>query len=431
MRFYSFFEKRFTLLLWLVFGVFFALILQKGALSFPDTEGYLDMAIYRSPIYPIFLAIINSFSGTYFNYITVGIQAILGFLAVRYLIITIGNVLSIPKFWLLILAGVVLLPYMGSLSIANALLSEALAYPLYLLVIALFLKSLTQCNLNSVWKSIPYLLILLLTRNQFLFLIPIGVLLILWITKFRLRSVWMLLAIFLSLPLISSVADKSYHFFTHGHFVATPWTGIHIITPAFFVADEEDFIIFENEGKQLFFQNVMDELKQKELNIYHLPPNSDALARYTTYYSSIANHTVFEEGKEHFQDANEPLQPTTFIETDRLTSEMTPPLIMDNLTAWFKLYVKNVSHGFGGSKSVLLYCIILLLSVFYSYKTSNVWSHSILLLVSATFGNIVLIAVGMHTVDRFTFYNDWVLFLIIFILLNQININPAVDEART
>jgi O-antigen ligase len=67
---------------------------------------------------------------------------------------------------------------------------------------------------------------------------------------------------------------------------------------------------------------------------------------------------------------------------------------------------------------MLLYVIILLFGVVGMIKKEKVVYKVVSLLSILTLANVALVALGMHTIKRFTFYNDWVLFLIVFILMD-------------
>ena len=125
-------------------------------------------------------------------------------------------------------------------------------------------------------------------------MVPIGVLILAWISfknkKVRKNALFFLVLI--CFPVIISMADKTYHKIKHGYFVNTPWTGIHLITPAFYVSDIEDESIFESKAERLFFKTTYDQLTKKNLNINHLNLRSyeDNISHYLKYfYISLHN----------------------------------------------------------------------------------------------------------------------------------------------
>src|SRR5690606_41959121 len=118
---------------------------------------------------------------------------------------------------------------------------EALAYPLYLIAVAQYITLLnTQQNKNFIYLFTS-LFILILTRKQFLFLVPIGILILMYVsfkTKNYKKHICVF-SVFLCVLFFVSIADKTYHKIKYNHIVSTPCSGIHIITPALYVAVEE------------------------------------------------------------------------------------------------------------------------------------------------------------------------------------------------
>jgi O-antigen ligase len=224
------------------------------------------------------------------------------------------------------------------------------------------------------------------------------------------------------------VTDKTFHKIAHGYYVNTPWTGIHLITPAFYVADESDYKIYEDENEKEFFKIIYNKLSQKKLNIHHLDSTvQDKATYYIVNFSKIANETVFDQGKIFF--GKNLSENEKYIAIDALTKKMTFPLIFNNLKEWSKLYIKNYINAFGNSRYCLIYFMLLILGLYglIKFGTSNFKLVALLSLI--TISNSALVAIGMHTIKRFTFYNDWVIFLILFILLDTfLKFNNANEE---
>jgi hypothetical protein len=253
-------------------------------------------------------------------------------------------------------------------------------------------------------------------------MVPIGILILFWISikqKSFKKNIWIFIAFFI-FQVFTSMADKGYHQIKHGHFVNTPWTGICLITPAFYVADESDFQLFKSIKEQQFFSMIYDKLYVTNLNINNINQGSenDETSYYIINFSKIANKTIYNSGIEFFSDDLSENQ--KIIALDKLTKKMTLPLILNNFRLWFKVYIKNSINAFGNARYVLIYLIILIFGLvgliqkeFNTYKV-------ITLLTLLTLSNVALVALGMHTIKRFTFYNDWVLFFIIFILMASI-----------
>ncbi|WP_141675555.1 hypothetical protein [Formosa haliotis] len=399
------------------------LVISKPIILMPDSEGYLNMDLYRSAGYPLFIFLIHSVFGSFFNLATIIIQYTLGVTAITFFISTLKKQTSLHYIWLILLNGILLIPYVYNHKLSNVILSEALAYPLYLIVVSFFIQSLFQTKVKPILLSLPFLLMLIQTRSQFLFLVPIaiGLLLWVWFKHKTFNNKWLLIVLVL-FPFICGFTDKAFHKIVHGYFVSTPWTGIHLLTPAFFVADNTDFSLFTTEIEQTFYKNTYADLAEKHLNIHEFDAelnHTDELATYIADYAEIANFTILPNGITQFPDSL--TDDEKLIEVDQLTKQMALPLVLDNFKPWLRLYIKNFVYAFGNAKYVLLLFILIFWSAISCYKSYKPEHALIFFIAVLSFSNVALIATGMHTIKRFTFYNDWVLFLIIFLLINTKN----------
>lgn len=415
---FSFSGKTLNSVLLFIFLFTFIIILYSPLKFYPDSEDYIKMGIIRSPLYPLFLNCIKYFSRDYFSFMLIFIQGFLGLSSVYFFIKTLKNNLKLTFFWYIPISLVLLMPYYTGFKIANSVLSEALSYPLYLIAVSFYFSALLKEQKKQLVYSLPFLFLLLLTRNQFLYLIPIGILLLFWISikqKSIKKNIGLTL-LFILLPVLSLMTDRVYHGIKHGHYVNTPWTGLHLITPAFFVAHENDVSIYKTEEERKFFNTVYAALQKKQLSIHRGETGKyiDNIDLYITEYSEIANHTIYDEGIKTFDDSLSPDEKT--IKLEKLTKKMWLPLVFQNFKEWLKIYFYNIINAHGAS---IFLIALLFIYVVINLKSKNYETEKIILLSSALIlSNTALVAIGMHTIFRFTFYNQWVLFLTVFVLLD-------------
>ncbi|WP_303316217.1 hypothetical protein Q4Q34_12470 [Flavivirga abyssicola] len=408
-------EKQSRYIFILFFLVAFILVIGKPMRMASDSQSYLTIDIMRSAGYPLFLTVIKYIFGSYFNLATLIIQFGLGTFSIYFFIMSLKKNYKLNLIWYIILTLILLVPYIYNHHLANSFLSEALSYPLYLISVTHFLISIITSRTKSLIISLPILFILILTRNQFLILIPVAICIFLWISikQKELKSKWLLIVL-IAFPFITSIADKTYHKIVHGFYVNTPWTGIHLITPAFFVSDADDYLLFDSEKEQTYFKNVYKSLYIQNLNINNLEDSKEAILVYIDNYSRIANATIFSVARKSLEKSLTYNQKVIAI--DKLTKSMTLNLIQNNFALWFKIYIQNFIHGFGNAKYTLLLLVIFIYSFLKLIKTNSISYKIIFLVLFLTFLNTALVSIGMHTKKRFLFYNDWVFFLIIFIL---------------
>lgn len=415
-------QQKSKLAIGILFLITIVWVLRQPAVSFPDSSGYLSMHIIRTPGYPLFLECIYTIFGDHYKFGVVLVQLLFGCFGVYYFIhkLRSNNILS--EFFSVCFAVVLLLPFVTGLKIANNILTESISYTLYLIIVAKFIVFFLTKNTKELYYALPILAILLVTRYQFIYLIPVGVGLILWISLRHktLKKHGVLIVLFLMLPLLTSLMDKTYHKLVHGHFVSTPWTGMNMITAAFFVSDAEDEALFESPIEKEFFTKTRYELAEQNMHssTVDLTAYTSPTQFYIAKFADMQMGPIFKNGNEHLHDSLTKAE--RFIELEKMTTCMTKPLIWDNFSKWKRLYITNAIHGFGGVKNVLFYALIAVFSLFFLLK-HDLNELKVLGLISVLLiANILIVAIGMHAVIRFTFYNDWVPFLTIFVLLNSL-----------
>ena len=423
-------KKHYNYILYSLFLLVFIIVLKRPIERFPDSEGYLSMSIIRSPIYPIFLYLLKVIFNNFFEVATIFFQILFNIFSIYYCVRSLKSIIKIDSIWYLLLTVILLFPCVYNLNISNRFLSESISYSLYLLVISNFIVAFLKEKNKFILYSFPLLIVLILTRSQFLFLVPIGILIILWTSlknnKLKKNS-WLLIS-FICIPIITAITDKTYHSIVHDHFVSTPWTGLHLITPAFFVADNKDSKIFADPLEKEFFTKVFGQLEKDKLNLNTLDLSKiDETSFYIQNYSKIANQTIYAYGKNIL---NKNLSENEkFIALNKITKKMTPPLILNNWKLWIKLYIKNFLSAFNNAKYALLVFIILIFGFIKLWKKPSNEIKFIFLGSLFLISNVLIIAIGMHTVKRFTFYNDWVIFLIIFILFDTLTKYKSTNDS--
>ncbi|MFK7748154.1 MAG: glycosyltransferase family 39 protein [Kordia sp.] len=416
-------QQKSNIAIGILFLITFVVVLRNPIELFPDSSGYLNMHIIRTPGYPLFLQFIQSIFGDNYQLGVVIFQILLGCFSIYYFIRKLRSSHILNEFFSVCFALVLLLPFLIGLRIANNMLTESISYSLYLILVAKFISFFISKNSKELYYSLPILALLLITRYQFVYLIPLALLMIFWISyqQKSIKKHAVLIVLFITLPLITSLIDKTYHKIIHGHFVSTPWTGMNMITAPFFVSDTEDEALFESPLEKEFFKKTHYSLIDKKMNINNLELSvyQSPTQFYIANFADITMGPIFKNGKEVL--SNSLTKAERFIELNKMTNKMTMPLIWDNFSKWKRLYIQNAIHGFGGIKYVLLYFLIALCSLIALLKRDQK-EYKILGLTSLLFiGNVLIVAIGMHAVIRFTFYNDWVLFLTIFVLLNSLN----------
>ncbi len=404
----------------ILYAIVAVLVLWQPLQLKPDSIGYIESWFNRSPIYPILISILNFiFDAHYLTALKV-LQLALGLFSIHFFVSKIKKLTSLQSRWSFLLTVVLLIPYIYNHRIANFMITEALAYPLYLIISVKVLEFLKSRNFRQFWQILGLMLVLLLIRKQFLFILPVLISILLWTgyqTKNFRKIIVGIIAVLL-VPIFATQLDCIYHKVKHGHYVSTPWNGIHLLAPAMYVANPEDAEIFQDEEEKQFFKDMYAIIDEQQLTLASklAIKKNPSIQHYLSSFSTIANTTLYSEGIVRFEaklPANEAL-----IALNEMTIDMALPLVLHNFQKWLKVYVNNAMNGFGSAKYFLVFIILACTGLFY-VRRKTIVIYTIGLFSLFAIANVALISIGMHTLKRFVFYNDWVLYLILFLLLQQ------------
>lgn len=394
-------------------------VLNKGAIYFPDSDGYLQMALFRSCGYPVFIAFHQYLFGENFIPALIFTQFISTFLAGLFLVRSIRKSVNLNKWLAIILFVAILLPVFTGIKSANLILSEAIAYPLYLFIIGNILLGIIRKQNKNFYFSFILTFILILVRGQFLFLVPVLLIAVLltYDKLFFNKKHLFLIVLIIAIPFLAASTDVVFHKLRHNQAVTTPWTGIQVVTIPFFVSDKDDYLLFENKKQQEYFKFVYNKLEQKKLLLNQIPKNIDKIDFFYKNYGNICNFTINDDGVKFF---NEKLSDEEkIILNDKMTSSITITLIKNNFTKWITIYKSNFIKGFGELKDLFLILILLFLSSFMLFQKKQFISKFIILLSFLTIGNIALVAIAESVIERYTFYNNWIVIAIVLILFQN------------
>lgn len=414
------FKVKYDLFSLLFIVITLCFVLKTGALYSQDSLGYLNMDIYRSSGYPLFIAFHKLIFGSFFIFILLLSQFAINIYGIFFITKNISNCLSLSKWnsnFLLILLSI---PFFYEIKVINKILSEALAYPLFLLIIGNILNFITFKNFKNIYFSFLLLLILIQVRGQFLFLVPVLVIAVLIskINKKYSNNHWIAIAIALSIPFLSIGNDIAFHKTAHNKAITTPWTGIQISALPFFVSKPNDYLIFESKLQQEYFKYIYSNLEKKKLLSSQVPEYP--LSKIDFYYANyveIANNIIGNSGEDFFKNKYAP--DDLVVVNDKMSASITLTLIKNNFIDWSKLYFQNITKGIGSAKYLILSLLLLLFSLFKIIKDNNLIAKFIFIGTLLIIGNITLVALAEPATSRYCFYTNWILISIVMVLFQK------------
>ncbi len=413
--------KKAPLHLLIAYVLVFVFCLSTDAIYSYDTYDYLKAMPYRQLGYVIFVKTFDFIFRSYFDLAVVMFQTVFSLLAINYFYNKVTELFSLNAFLRLALVAILIFPFFQPLSIANNICSEGLSYGLYLLFIAMGIDII----FNNKYKQIKYFaliyLALIFVRGQFIFMTLIFAFTYFLIHRkeIALKKHIINLIVFITIPLLASLGERSYHKLKDGIFKPTPLGFVSASTAPFYISSKSDRDLIKNEDHKAVFELCYDALEVKNL----LLSSKDNLEHSYTFFHEnlpkICNQTVQALGKAYYQTKN----PSTnnpkaddanaYFYIEAACKGITFDLIKANFSKWLSLYYENISYGFY-SPIILFIVVFIMLFSFIKTLFSYHKRYAVLFLLSSlTLSNAMLIAFASHSIMRYLFYNYVLLFLIL------------------
>lgn len=405
--------------------IFFVLL--TGPIMEPDSYSYLHLTIIATPGYPVFLYGFKKVLGEdYFGIVVVVVQLFFLLLSIWYFIKFLTKSLVIKNNLIIIALDIILLVslWIPSLLIANRIVAEGLSYAVFLWMITFFIKTVLEKHRKSLLLFLASLFFALLLRSQFLFTLPPFLVIFVWFWYrdkkdfFRIISVITLIL----LPMLTSIVDKTFHFLVANRFENTSNTGVQLMASPFFVADPDDFTIYDNPKDQEYFKYLYTNAHKKELlDDYYKPLfNDNVYSYFHEHYVDLSYGVLSLKGREflknQYKDATDS---DLLILNNKKLIDLAMPLIWENFSKWLLLFFYNVLHAFGSVYQLILYVLLLVLSAVAFIRHQGKIELIAMLFILLAFSNVVLVCLVEHSIDRYMLYHRWMLPVLVLLLLNE------------
>lgn len=357
-----------------------------GPLQEADTPSYRQHDIIRSPLYPAWLS-----AGMGADGVLVFLQLALGFGAAAALTRGIRRLLRAGPWGGQVIFAILLAPYYGPSLFGNRMLSEALAYPIFLVAMRALLLGLAESSTQRLLSFFAWSALAILTRRQFLFLVPLAAALLLYVfvyarAAFRKRALVVGTLAMLAVP---EVGDRTYHYVLHDRFIAPPLTGIQLAIGPLMIA--------KYHGDTLF-GGTRAELERRGLTLSG--PAGEYALRYALHYNA-AKGILFTQARE--------VGLTTWPEIDRATTEGALSAIREHPREWLTLVLQNMIQGTGGYVIFGSFLLTLAAALVAHHRTRHRLALLYLAVGFTALCNISLVAVVEPVLRRYTAYTDTIL----------------------
>ncbi|MBT0608834.1 hypothetical protein [Aequorivita echinoideorum] len=407
-------------MIFLLYAAVFGYFVFQPAIISPDTHSYWHLDIVRYPVYVLFLRGFEFIFGENYEPFAVAFQLVFTLISVQIFSSNFSRLLKLHFVLQLLLVGILLFPIFPPLLTANNLCSEGLSYPLYLLMVSFAVDFLFKNEKRKIYFFAIAFIALALTRGQFAIIaVIVAFLFILKHKKFIFRKVNLkFLLLLLLLPFISNMLDSTYRKLVHNHFITAPYSFVNAVTLPLFISEEKDSLLFENEDQKIIFQKTYHRIDS--LGLLSSKVEGDYKAKYQVFHDNfpyICNQSFHDIGRKHFRDKNDPFQSS--IDTEIAAKAMFFPLVKTHLKDYISLYYTSVMHGF---YSFFIFLFFVLVCIFSGIKLLKkftleygiIFFGSLLIL-----SNALIVAVAVHTIMRYVFYNFALAFIILILLLKK------------
>lgn len=384
-------------------------VMIRGSAYAPDSYAHLDMLINRSPVYSIFLKLFTLVFNNHYQIPLLLTQYLLLVFSIDFFLKKIQKRLALLSLSIVAFQFTLLANAVYWFASVNYILSESIAFPLILILIAFLFKSFTDKTFKPLYKAIMVLVLLQFTRGQFIAFLPILLIVVIYLifkTKVYIKGALSILLIFL-VPLIINYSEKVYNKTVHGHYKNYAMTYVHFISNPFYIAKSTDVDIFENEEEKNFFSRTYQMLESKKVTRdYALSIRKDDYVFFESNFTKICNASIHEANMYYYSKQGFDNEYDQQYKVDDMTTSMFFPLLKANYKVWLKMVFKSFEKGLGGRQGTFLIFLILIYSLIFALKDNRF--AFLALVISLKLANGLIIAMVVHSINRYTFYLDWV-----------------------
>lgn len=215
--------------------------------TFTDSPSYLNNSVFVNPTYPFFINILQLICGEENIKAILTLQYVIGFSIFAFAIYKLCRVLNIMLPLEVLLLVFINLVYINTCG-ANTM-TEALAFPLFLLAVTYIVKLITTKQKKYFNLSLLFSALLYLVRPQFISFYCVLLLALLYLSCAN-RKNWLKLKYFISLlavVLLTFYTPNIYNQYRYGKFIPAQGSGQIIFLSAAYYLQEDDLKLFRDD----------------------------------------------------------------------------------------------------------------------------------------------------------------------------------------
>ena len=412
-------------IIWASFIVFGAYSFLHGPQFGDDSYGYLRMDLYRPIGYPLILFFLEVF-GNYHQFAVIIFQIAINIGAGAFFLKKIKKIFGLDFFSNLIVL-VILLFTIVSYSKPNVLLTEAVTFPLFLIVAIYIVESIISHNNRYLYKAIILSTLIFLIREQFLILYPIIGLLYLYNllywnkNKFSLRVLATFIAANILLLIAASTLNKTYHYLLHDTF-SNPHSNVSIFPTLAYSSDLSDSELFNDPEIQDSFRDIYQLIDEKGYtmkyfyeNIYNkLPPEERQrrllIQHYHENFENIQNTVRNYYGQD---DKSIPGRNERHLKMESAVDIMTGELIKSHFSTFMYLNLADIFvYAFNAEKGYLGIFFLICMICLYGLLKGHQYGTILFFFLALHITNLLASSLSIKIIPRYTFYTIFMISVI-------------------
>ena len=384
-----------------LFGIMLMLFYSSDPLIYPDSNRYLSGNLHDPPLYSSIIYVMQLTFGT-LNSVIVLQTIFIGF-SIIYFVRTLTTQFNLDLTTKTIVS---LFLFMPIIQFYRHLLTESFSYAFSLLFVSFIFKLIYDLNYkNLIWSTI-FVIVLLLTRNQFIFLYPVILLLylgILILHNSKKTLSWLIIS-FLSIVLIHNSVLNLNRYINQDSFKNQNSSDrsafLFTFIDAIYISSSKDIKSFENQNIQKTLTKIFEEMdRQKALIKYYNGRGHFGL--------SLKDIRIY----------SKPLLENLAIQEKTDMISLKKEISIKLITANFEKYIKHIFKKFYDSAWLFVFVpfFMLLASLINFIKHKSHFSLLVLFLSTFALANHSIVYLFGRVQPRYFIYTDFILLIFIFL----------------
>ena len=383
-------------------GVLLMLLYSSSPNIYPDSHRFLSGSLHDPPLYSALIYIMQLVFGS-LNSVIILQTLFIGF-AIIYFSRTVAIHFNLD---VIVKSIVALFLFIPILKFYNGLITEPISYAFSLLFVSFIIKLIYSLNIQNIVWSTVFVIALILTRNQFLFLYPVVLLLylgILILYSSKKTFVWLLISL-LSIFIIHNASINLNKYIKKDYFDNKSLSnnkGIFFFTyiDAMYISTYEDIKLFENKNLKNTLSSLLNKLDNKK-----------ALIKYNN------NRGHYSLSLKEIRISSEVLLKDLALKQNTTVINLKKKISIKIITANFGKYIKHIFKKFYDSTWLFVFVpfFMMLASLigFIKYKSK----YSLVVIFLSVFGltNHTVIYLFGRIQPRYLIYTDFIILVFIFI----------------